>query len=255
MRWRVAVLGVVVLGCVASPTQVAIPDPPDDPWQPPRECVADVDCVAAGSKCCDCPTFAVPQADPIHQACVDVICPLAACSDHVEPACDGGRCVLACVATACQQSCANGFASDDNGCLTCGCAAPVVDGCDDVADCVRVRADCCGCDHGGRDTAVLRRDARAYDEALMCGPEPQCPAVSSACWPGAELQCVQGQCALSSLGELPPNACGRPDLPRCPIGQVCVINGSEGPAAEQGVGECQPPPRGREGDGADPASP
>ena len=66
------------------------------------------------------------------------------------------------------------------------------------------------------------------------------PAVSATCSSEAEPTCVQGRCELSTAGTLPPNACGRLDLPPCPIGQVCVINGNDRPTNEQGVGLCQP---------------
>jgi hypothetical protein len=240
MHWRVALL-VAMLGC-AGPTPVPAPEPGDDPWDPPAECATDPDCVAAAAKCCDCPAFAVPVLDKLHQACVGIRCPLAACSDSTRVACDDGRCVLACVAIACEQSCASGFATDESGCLSCSCAAPVRDGCREAAECVRIRADCCGCAHGGRDTAVLARDAERYEADLRCDPTPQCPAFASAsCEADAELACVQGRCELLTSGALPTNACGRPDLPSCPTGQVCVINGNDGPANAHGVGLCQPP--------------
>ena len=236
-----AALVVALLGCTGSPTQRTISDPPDGPGAGEPECRVDRDCVAAGSKCCDCPTFSVPRLDAIHQACVDVICPDAMCPDSAQAVCDTGRCVLACVAMVCPETCANGFATDDNGCLTCSCAAPIVDGCGDVTDCVRVRADCCGCAHGGHDTAVLRRDAAAYEASLRCGAMPQCPAVTGSCDEDTSLECLQGRCALTTVGTLPPHACGRPDLAPCPPGQVCVINGADKPTTEQGVGLCQPP--------------
>ncbi len=241
MCWRVVALVVTLLGCV-GPTQLSAPDPTGDPGRAAAECVADQDCVPAGSKCCDCPAFAVPEGDALHQACVGVLCPLATCSNSTRVACDDGRCVLACIAVECAQSCLNGFATDESGCLSCSCAAPVADGCRAVSECVRVRADCCGCDHGGRDTAVLAREADAHDEALRCDPTPQCPQLRSTwCEGDAQLQCVQGRCELSTAGALPPDACGRPDLPACPVGQVCVINGADAPANEHGVGLCQPP--------------
>jgi hypothetical protein len=244
MRWRVALVVVVGLGAgpgCEGPTPATVVDPPP-PWPPAAECTAADDCVAAGSKCCDCPTFAVPAHDPIHEACIGVRCPSSVCSDSTRVACDRGRCVLACVTMACPDVCEDGFATDDSGCLTCGCAAPIHDGCRQAADCVRVRADCCGCSHGGRDTAVLARDARGYDAGLMCDARPQCPELAAICSLDAELACVQGRCELSTAGRLPANACGRLDLLPCPIGQVCVINGNNLPTNEQGLGLCQPPP-------------
>src|SRR4051794_14630704 len=62
----------------------------------PMECMVDNDCVAAGVKCCDCPTFAVPKSDPSHNACGAVPCPISQCSPNVRAACQTGACVLAC---------------------------------------------------------------------------------------------------------------------------------------------------------------
>jgi hypothetical protein len=92
---------------------------------------------------------------------------------------------------------------------------------------------------------VLRRDAIAHQRGLMCDVTPQCPSLAPTCDPDAVLACQQGRCALSTAGALPADACGRPDLPACPAGQVCVINGDSAPAQEQGVGVCRPLLRGR----------
>src|SRR5882672_8027277 len=92
------------------------------------ECARDDQCAAVGSKCCDCPTFAVPTSDPVYRACTGVTCPPnGSCPDNVVARCDTGRCVLACAALACPQSCPQGFATDGNGngCLTCMCDQPI----------------------------------------------------------------------------------------------------------------------------------
>src|SRR5258706_10734983 len=88
------------------------------------ECAVNAQCAAAAAKCCDCPTFAAPANDPALNACKGVACPMPGptCAANLEPACDHGACVLACAPVACDQSCADGFATDRNGCLTCACA-------------------------------------------------------------------------------------------------------------------------------------
>jgi hypothetical protein len=176
------------------------------------ECALDDDCVGAGVKCCDCPAFAVPVASPGHAACDSVPCPYRHCPRNVRAACDQGRCVLACVAMECRQSCLFGFAVDTSGCLTCECAGPTL-GCLGPSDCVQVRADCCGCKRGGRETAVLADEVDAHEAALGCSAAPQCPA-SDICDPALAPQCFQGKCVLATAAALPPNACGRLDLGR-----------------------------------------
>jgi hypothetical protein len=225
--WIVVLAGTV--GCAAADISLA-----SEGSGARSECTRDADCAAAGLRCCDCPTFAVPITSPAHEACAGVTCPDPHCPDRVAPVCAGGRCVLACTAIECPQSCIDGFARDDS-CLTCACAQPTATGCLQADDCVRVRADCCGCDHGGRDTAVLRQDAGAHDAALQCPDRPLCPRAST-CDPAATLQCIQRRCVLSSVA-LPPGACGRFDLPPCPSPQACVINGDP-TADEEGVGVC-----------------
>jgi hypothetical protein len=51
-------------------------------------------------------------------------------------------------------------------------------------------------------------------------------------------QCLQGRCALSTDGALPPAACGRLDLGPCKLGEVCVVNGPDARVNEQGLGLC-----------------
>jgi Antistasin family len=202
------------------------------------QCMADNDCVAAAPTCCECPTFALPKSDPLSAACGNVACPEETCPANVQPACDNGRCELACVPMTCPASCASGYAMDASGCLTCTCAPLVADGCQGNGECVEVPADCCGCAHGGVDTAVLASDVDAHQAGLMCPPSPQCPSVNT-CEPAASPQCIQGQCALST-GVLPANACGRADLAACPAGQNCVVN-SDPAATLEGVGVCVTP--------------
>ena len=203
-----------------------------------EECRFADDCVPAGPKCCDCPTHAVPVDDPAQKACENVDCPLPTCGSPMEAACEGGKCVLVCSPVACDSaSCADGFATDANGCLTCQCAIPTSTECNADNQCARVRADCCGCALGGNDTAVPAGSVTAWEQQLMCPANPSCPEVNT-CAPDLAARCVAGECTLVA-GLLPPNACGRPDLPACPQGEVCTVNASD-PATMQGVGVCLP---------------
>jgi hypothetical protein len=226
MRGSVALL-VLVVGCGGDLVELQTSSA--------GECARDEDCVAVAARCCDCPTFAVPSSDASYRACIAVPCPEPReCPSDLRATCDEGRCELACVALACQQSCANGFATEGD-CLTCTCAAPVPGGCSSSDDCIRVRADCCGCAHGGRDTAVLAHDAASHEAGLRCGPAPQCPS-DEGCDAGEMPACVQGRCELTL--PLPANACGRSELPPCPAGETCVVNGPDRIANRQGVGVC-----------------
>jgi hypothetical protein len=78
-----------------------------------------------------------------------------------------------------------------------------------------------------------------FVDGLGCTGSESCPGVST-CNPGDEPRCIGGQCMLTGGTAPPPqaDACGRPDLPPCPAGTVCVING---PDAEAGTGRCEAP--------------
>lgn len=202
----------------------------------PSECSVDTDCVPAGPKCCDCPTHAVPASDPAQRACGEVDCPAPMCGSPMEAACDSGRCVLECSPVACDAaSCAYGFVTDGNGCLTCECAAPSMAECGVDTDCTRVHEDCCGCAMGGEDTAILTSLASSYETGLNCPANPSCPG-GDTCAPDLAARCIQGDCALVS-GALPAGACGRADLAACPMSQVCTVNADE-QATMYGVGIC-----------------
>lgn len=234
-------LVLALAGCpVRSADERVTANPPQqDGSAPAPGCTVDDDCVAAAATCCDCPAFAVGVDDPASRACTGVVCPMpSACPNNVRAACDGGTCVLACVEMACPTACANGYQLDATGCLSCECAGAAPGGCTVDSDCVQARADCCGCARGGVDTAVLASEQMAYDAALGCEADAACPDVD-VCEPGAEPRCVQGRCELLSMGMLPQQACGRPDLPPCPEGTVCIVNADAG-ANEQGVGVCSP---------------
>jgi hypothetical protein len=198
------------------------------------ECSSDGDCVAAGLKCCDCPTYATPARDPAVQACGGVMCPASTCPDNVAAACTAGQCVLACKPLQCAMTCGDGFVIDATGCEECACVAPDQRSCTADTDCVRTRADCCGCAGGGTDTAVLAAEQASYDASLMCPTESSCTG-SDTCAPDLAPACVEGSCALVS--PLPPGACGRPDLPACPTGQTCTLNAVDA-ATARGVGVC-----------------
>lgn len=200
----------------------------------PMECTSDSECVPAGLKCCDCPTYATPTTDPAAQACGGVMCPASTCPDNVRAACQAGQCVLACKPLACSMTCADGYVIDATGCEECACAAPTARSCAADSDCVRTRADCCGCAGGGTDTAVLASEQASYDASLMCPAQPACGGPNT-CAPDLAAACVEGSCALVS--PLPAGACGRPDLPACPGGQTCTLNAVDA-ATERGVGVC-----------------
>lgn len=244
MRSLVVLLLVALAGCPATSRDAAVGGGDNGAGSgsgsgagggAPAECFIDGDCVPMGPKCCDCPTYAVPKNDPAHVACESVMCPASTCPANVHAACDMGRCVLACSPMACDMSCADGYATDPaTGCLTCACAAVTDRACFADTDCARTRADCCGCAMGGTDTSVLASQVAAYDASLMCPANPSCPGGNS-CQPDLAPHCVQGACELDP--PLPPGACGRPDLPACPTGQVCTVNASA-PASAQGVGVC-----------------
>lgn len=208
---------------------------------PPLACGRDEDCVPAAPTCCECPTFAVPRTSAVARACSNVPCPITECEADVVARCNEGRCELACAPRACEATgatCMYGFATDANGCLTCECATPEPGGCTADAQCEQTRADCCGCQQGGFDTAVLATTRAQFDAMLMCPPVPACPGIRT-CTEDVPT-CVQGRCDLVPR-ELPAGACGRADLPPCPAGTQCLVNVSD-PANMHGIGVCGPPP-------------
>jgi hypothetical protein len=197
----------------------------------PSECQRDADCALAAAKCCDCPTFAVPLADPAHAACETVSCPVSTCPANAKAVCESGSCTLACAPLACAQACPDGYAIDPTGCLECACATPPAEpACRVDGDCVRTRADCCGCTRGGEDTAVPASDQAAFDGSLGCSADPACPG-GDTCAIGTEARCIEGACELAM--PTPANAC----TGTCPAGQQCVIN-ADASATTQGLGVC-----------------
>lgn len=229
-------------GCFSGVSELRAADD-EDPAEPAPglgACQLDEDCVPAASTCCECPTFATNLGDPKTRVCDDVDCPPASCPDNVEARCNlaVGACELVCKPLACDLACDQGFALDANGCLSCACAPPVSapDACTVDGDCVRTRADCCGCENGGDDTAVLASELAGFDAMLMCRDVPQCPGVDT-CDVTRSPRCVQGRCEL--LADVPPGACGRPDLPACAPTEACTVNAND-QANLYGVGICLP---------------
>lgn len=228
-------LVVVLAGCPAR-LQAAEDNGPADPS---GLCVINEECRPAAAKCCDCPTFATRFDDPVASVCDQVECPPGSCADSVDAVCgESGTCELQCRSQTCDSKCEFGFVMEANGCISCSCApAPGPAGaCMTSSDCVETRADCCGCQQGGIDTAVLASEQMAFDAALMCQQGSSCPGVST-CDATLSPECVQGKCQL--LPPLPQGACGRTDLADCPTGTTCVINAND-QYGLYGVGSCQP---------------
>lgn len=237
---RLALVLVLLAGCQLAAEQSDVA-PGDDDSGVFAECESAMDCVLAASTCCGCGEYAMPDRG-LQDSCEDVECPEpepGACP-AVAAACVGGACTTACVEVACALSCEAGFATDAAGCLVCACAvaSDPAPSCLVDDDCVAVPADCCGCARGGSDTAVPASEAAAFDDALDCDANAACPEVD-VCDPSATPRCVSGRCALGGepSDELSPT-CGRPDLPVCPDGTVCVLN-ADPSASGQGLGTCR----------------
>lgn len=237
-----AVAVLAAAGACSEPLEASfVPDNYDDSPDGPS-CWEDSHCVPAGPTCCGCPTFAVSIADPVARACANVNCPASECAESFVARCnEDQQCELACAPRACGAvgvACQYGFATDANGCLTCECATPAPNGCAVDADCTRTRADCCGCQLGGFDTAVLVTERASLEAKLDCKSTPACPNINT-CTADVPT-CVQGRCALVSPA-LPAGACGRADLPACPAGTECLVNVND-QANMHGVGVCGAPP-------------
>ena len=241
VRHAIALL-LVTTGCFRSAAETALDDNAPLP-EGVGGCRANDDCQAVGATCCDCPTFATSVDDPKASACTQVECPQPNCPANVEAACDVDRseCVLQCKPLACAASCAAGFASSANGCLSCDCAAPTAPAtpCFVDGDCARTRKDCCGCARGGQDTAVLVADVAEFDNGLMCGAAPACPdPQTSSCAPDEAPRCIRGRCEL--LPDPPSDACGSSDLGECEPGKICTVNVND-QATLYGLGVCRSP--------------
>jgi Antistasin family len=234
---RLAILTVLLVACSNSFDAADGVGGDDGFGADNAECMVDNDCAAAAAKCCDCPTFALPKSDPTIQACAAAGCPVSTCPTNVAPSCSAqGRCELSCVKMACDNTCADGYAVDDNGCLSCECAQVATRECTDDTSCVEAPADCCGCAQGGADTSVPTDQLMTYEAGLGCSSSPTCPG-NDTCVASEAPSCVQGTCAL--VQPLPANACGRTDLPACASGSSCFINApNNDPATDHRVGLC-----------------
>ena len=209
-------------------------------------CVSADDCVAASSICCECPSFAVAAESGFDDGCGQVDCqPPDGCA-LVEPACIDSQCHLICQPVPTDKVCANGFARDSFGCLVDACREDPPDevfACALDEDCSEVKADCCGCELGGTDTAVATSAVAQYLDSLACHSDPVCPGIDF-CDAALVPRCVAQSCTLGppesepagSIGSL----CGVPDQAACGDGQVCVLNDPEGgDASRMGVGSCR----------------
>jgi hypothetical protein len=226
----------------------------DDAAEPPAEarCDDDSDCEPAASSCCECPSFALSVGEGFGAACESVDCdgaPTSECSELAEPVCVEARCELRCREIALQpdQFCDGGYVRDELGCLTTQCLLPdptAIADCSGHTDCEQVPADCCGCELGGRDTAVNSANVDAHLESLGCSAQPACPGVN-VCDENVIPQCLASRCQLVSMpdggvGEAA-EFCGTTALAPCPAGRVCVLNAADAnDAARFGVGVCRP---------------
>jgi len=243
----IAVVTALVAGCAFDRASAPAAGDNGDPASPASECAVAADCTLAATTCCACDEFAIGAADGYAGGCDDVECPApppGACPALIAD-CVDGVCTAVCAPVTCDLSCSTGFASDAAGCLTCVCAEPMpgTPQCTVDTDCVEVAADCCGCARGGADTAVAATEADAFSQSLMCPSDPTesaCPEVN-VCDPTVAPHCRSGQCVLDAAsGDSDVATCGRPDLPPCPDGTVCVLN-ADSEAGMDGVGTCQTP--------------
>lgn len=248
-------LAVGATGCPGTTASEAA-DGDDDLDPGFAECVEDTDCVPAGASCCECPTFALSAESGFEDSCGDVRDDCAdpgaldQCADTVA-VCESGACALQCRAVECGLACENGFASDAFGCLVCECATepPGPAECELDVDCVRVPADCCGCDAGGADTAVPTDASADFLNGLECDRNPVCPGVDT-CDPDAIARCATGVCVLAAPDDSAESPDGGPtDSPTdpqycggaatCDAGLTCVLNDPAHPeATAAGLGVC-----------------
>lgn len=197
-------------------------------------CALDSDCALAASSCCRCPTFATLTGAG---DCDSVECAPADCAP-AEAFCDRGQCRLRCAEVVATQDCASGFEVDEAGCTIDRCAAETsTSECAIDDDCVRAPADCCGCEQGGRDTAVPAGALDAHLEGLDCADGSLCPQID-ACEPDSEVRCLGGICRLVSGSglDVPTSVCGAPEAGGCATDEICVLNAPEAPP---GAGICR----------------
>ncbi len=241
MRLAIAYLVAVALaGCGLGAAEADMAS--GNPGALGPSCASDLDCIGASSSCCECPSYALPISSGWQATCDQVVCDPAPSCAQVAAVCSArGECELACQPVTCDLACEFGFATDPAGCQVCACAPAIARECAADGDCVQVPADCCGCARGGADTAIPVGEVTAHADALACSGDAACPEVD-VCQVAQLAQCVAGSCALvdpTAPTTPPSDACGRPDLPACPVGTRCTLNTA--PANEAaGVGRCAP---------------
>jgi hypothetical protein len=239
MRSLMPLLLILLGGCPQAHTDASNLGDDGGPMEPGTKssCVDDEDCELAGRTCCECPTFSLGAGDPKVDACDSVMCPppQSTCS-MIRAVCVKNQCAVACEPVAVTKTCVDGFAADAAGCLIDECAVVNAPACGGDGDCVETRADCCGCERGGSNTAVPVGVRASYDQELGCTGGESCPNVDT-CVVDESPQCAQGTCKMIA-GEVPADACGRPDLAPCANGAVCTVNAND-PADKHGVGVCR----------------
>ena len=242
MRSILAMLFVTACWSGASELNSADDDPGPDPGQGGSSafCIDATDCQPAAATCCECPTFATRIDDPKAAVCDDVECPPSSCAQTVEASCNiaTNQCELRCKPSVCDLACDAGFVIEANGCLSCACAAApaqTIDSCSEDVQCVRTRGDCCGCELGGIEIAVLASKQSEFDAGLMCGSDAACPGIYT-CDASQQPRCVQGGCQL--LPDPPSNACGATGFACAPT-EVCSVN-TNNQANLYGLGVCVP---------------
>jgi len=144
------------------------------------------------------------------------------CAKILAPACDHGMCTLACAPTACACRAAPAFSTDAKRLLDLRvrgdrCASCIAD-----TDCTRrCRQDCCGCVHGGKDTAVANGDALAHEPADVPAKSllPRGRYMS-----GGSRAAVRAGCLRADLGRFARQPVGRPDLMDCASVDECTLD-------------------------------
>ena len=221
-------------------------EPPAGESPSPLHCAVNSDCQVAALSCCECATFAIPNGQGFDDSCEDVQCGDPTACPVTEARCEEGSCELACAAVTCDLACESGFVADESGCLLCECApAESMSGCQVDTACAQTAADCCGCENGGQDTAVLSVELTGFQDGLGCPATPACPGVNT-CNPSEIPRCVLGECTLAAPdGSVvdPRTYCGVQNMPTCAEGDVCVLNAQGAfEASAAYVGVCQPAP-------------
>lgn len=75
--------------------------------------------------------------------------------------------------------------------------SPTLRTCNLDSDCVRIRADCCGCNNGGKADTLNKRYLEQYEDSVNVACDIACPRVISddaSC--SAEIKCILNKCTL-----------------------------------------------------------